>query len=70
MPRRHKPQKNAAQPQALSRESHKVSYPTKRDAERAAAETAKYNLDLILRPYQSPTNGLWYLTSTESAQTD
>lgn len=70
MPRRHKPLKTQSKRPAISHESGKVRYPSKQAAERAAKEVAKYNLDVTLKPYQSPTDAGWYLTSIGSGQTD
>jgi len=54
------------QPYNSSRLAHstpKRVYASKRAAETAAKEGMKYNLELQLSVYQSPTDGKWYLSS-------
>ena len=66
MPRRHKSTIRRQPPLLSSRESSKVAYASKRAAEAAIREHAKYNLEVTLRAYQSPQDGKWRLTSIES----
>ncbi len=66
MPRRHKPLINKHVRPITNREAAKVRYSSKHAAERAAKEVERYNPDILLRPYQSLTDGAWYLTSAQS----
>jgi hypothetical protein len=46
--------------------AQKTRYRNKHDAQAAADDQMRYQLDLILRVYQSPNDGGWYLTSEAS----
>lgn len=46
----------------------KRRYATRQQAEAAAAEQMKYNLNLQLQVYQSPHDSGWYLTSASASQ--
>jgi len=48
---------------SLTHTQPKRAFQTKQDAEAAAKEAGKYNLDLTLHVYQSLTDGKWYLSS-------
>lgn len=61
MPRRNKTPKHVPF-KPTSHSQAKTRYATRADAERAIAHLQRYNLELSLRTYQSPTNGGWYLT--------
>ena len=43
-------------------EQTKTRYTSRADAERAAKELMRYDLELSLRAYRSSTDGGWYLT--------
>lgn len=51
-----------------NRESGKVRYPTKRQAEEAAEYQMLLKPDLELYVYKSDLDGGWYLTRTKTSQ--
>lgn len=61
MPRRNNTPKHTPYAPSVS-EQAKTRYRSKADAERAAEDLMRYDLNLTLRAYQSPTDGGWYLT--------
>ncbi|HRC28308.1 MAG TPA: hypothetical protein PKV96_02880 [Candidatus Saccharimonas sp.] len=63
MPRRNKsPRIIKSIPQQPAKQ--KTRYTNEHDARRAADYQMRHHLDLVLRVYQSPTDGGWYLTSS------
>lgn len=67
MPRRNNTQPhNRYDPSPLAHSQPKRMFQTKRDAESAAREAMRYNIDLELYAYQSPIDGKWYLSSQPS----
>lgn len=68
MPRRNKLKIISGRRNQPTTESNKMRYTTKRAAQQAATEAAKYHLDLRLSVYQSPGDGGWYLTSRREEQ--
>lgn len=65
MPRRNKTPKTTRKSlAALAHSSDKKAFASKQQAERAAKEAMRYNVELELHVYQSPLDGKWYLSSS------
>lgn len=68
MPRRNRaPRHDRYDPTPLAHTTPKRVFASKHAAEQAAKELRKYDLDLKLSVYQSPTDGKWYLSSKHPA---
>lgn len=63
MPRKNRAPKHIPFIPQPANEQGKRRFASKQAAERAIKELQKYQLDLELHVYQSPTDGGWYLTS-------
>lgn len=69
MPRRnHTPPHQPYDPSPLTHSQPKRAFQSKRAAEAAAKAIMRYELDLELYVYQSPTDGKWYLSSGPNTQ--
>jgi hypothetical protein len=67
MPRKNRPAIPARRLPPQKPETGKVRYPSKQAAEAQIRESRKYNDELELSVYHSPTDGGWYLTSRARA---
>ena len=66
MPRRNKPIKLPIKPVTAGPLAHKTAkraYASKHQAQQAAQNVMRYDIDTIITTYQSPIDGKWYLTS-------
>jgi len=63
MPRRNNTPKHTPYEPKTAAAPLKKRFPSKQAAQNAIKELQKYNLDLELSTYRSPTDGGWYLTS-------
>ncbi len=62
MPRRNRTPKHILRKLPV-KEQTKIRYPTKKAAEAAMCQRILYEPTVLLRVYQSPHDGGWYLTS-------
>ncbi|MGB4767848.1 MAG: hypothetical protein WBP22_01175 [Candidatus Saccharimonas sp.] len=63
MPRRNRQRPITKLPSSRTAEAGKIRYASRASAEQQIREQQKYQPDLKLSTYQSPTDGGWYLTS-------
>ena len=64
MPRRNKSSFSPRRLSPVNHEQGKVRYPSKSAALQQIKEIQKYNPDIGLSTYQSPSDNGWYLTSS------
>jgi len=64
MPRHNRtPPHQPYDPTPLAHSQPKRAFRSKQEAERAVREIQKYNIEIELSTYRSPTDGKWYLSS-------